>query len=700
MNVKLTLAMLVVLLVLAGVVLYVAHQPEPAPHRAARLVFTPRPAAIRTLVFHTAHGRTLGFERHGRHWRMIRPVRAWARDYTVNDLVQTLGKLPWYYRVRVEKTGRHSPAAAGLAPPRAVLTLRDKTGKTYTLDIGRHNSDGRLYVRRAGLKSRYLYVVGASWLRRLERPSMKFRNRNLTRFHTARVASIRIQSRAGAITIVRHGHGWIITKPFLAPANKSKVANWLSNVQLLTAHRFSSESQKSADWKQGPLTLEVRFQAPSEKNQKKPAQIKPTTTRPATEPPLVIHFGRYTDLTDKFRYALSSQNPTVCVVRTATFQSLDQPLAAWREHALTRAKVGNATRWVLRRRVGISPATPASLYLRKNKKGAWRMGTSPRNFAGGPLLPADAHAVQAVLKQVGKIRAGKFIDAPVDLKKLGLNPPRRSLRLNIPNKVRPVAISLGTPQKNGWTPAKLPQWPSVYLLPNKVIPRLLPPVTALRSRKVIALPGPNVSGITIISPVGTGSVRLIHISGRWLLTRRGRKETAAPAAAVQNLLDALNPVQDKQWYLEARPIHPLHAVVLRVTTQRVPAPIHYPPMAKYTGKKPAGAAAARKVGAKKNLPAHVAGQQVISIELWNRKMWPGCPRLRSSDRKPAVAGKLPGRPTISKKPAGPSWYAMRLEPPAAGAPQWVFQPSSALVKAIERFIAPPSKPMANKPAAK
>jgi hypothetical protein len=700
MNVKLTLAMLVVLLVLAGVVLYVAHQPRPAPHRTTRLVFTPRPTAIRTLAFHTAHGRTLRFERHGRHWRMIRPVRAWARDYTINDLVQTLRKLSWHYRVRIEKTGGHSPAAAGLAPPRAVLTLTDKTGKTYTLDIGRHNSDGRLYVCRAGMKSRYLYVVGAAWLRRLERPSMKFRNRNLTRFHTARVASIRIQSRTGTITIVRHGQRWIITKPFLAPANKSKVANWLSNVQLLTAHRFSSESQKSAAWKQGPLTIEVRFQAPSEKKPKKSAKIKPTTTHPAAAPPLVIHFGRYTDLTDKFRYALSSQNPTVCVVRNTTFQSLDQSLADWRDKALTRAKVMKATRLAMRRRVGISPATPASLYLRKNKKGAWRMGTTPGNFAGGPLLPADAPAVQRVLKELKKIRAGKFIDAPVDLKKLGLNPPRQSLRLDIPNKVHPVVIALGTSQKNGWTPAKLPQWPSVYLIPNKAITRLLPPVTALRSRIVTAIPGPNVSAITITSPVGAGSVRLLHISSKWMLTRRMRKKTAAPAGAVQDLLDALNPVQNKQWYLKAHRIHPLHAVVLRVTTHTRTAPIHHPPVEKSTGKKSASAAAAMKTVAKKIPPARVAGQQVVSIELWNRKIWPGCPHLRSSARKPAVAGKLLGRATIGKNPAGPHWYALLLEPQAAGAPQWVFQPSSMLVKAIESFIAAPSQPMVNKPATK
>ena len=522
MNQKLTLAMLLVAVVLAGAVIYLSQRPASPPHHPNRLVFAPAPGPISELSFQVGHGRRLTLVRHGTHWFMTSPRHAWARDYKVQDLLSTLRKLSWPYHVALARRGPDSLQGAGLAPPRAVLTMRDKAGKIYRLEIGRFNAQGRLLVRPSGREHGYIDTVDSAWFKRLERSPNTFRSRSLTRFHTHTVAAIEIQTPAGRLKIMRHHHGWLLTKPYLAPANKGRVNNWLSNVQLLTAHRFSSLPQSSAGLQNGPLTITIDFRAlqPAVKPAVKAAH--PAQAKPSASPPLVVRFGRYTDLTDKFLYAYSSANPALAVVSKSTFTGVDKSFAALRDARLTRAEVRHATEVVLRRRTGVSAETPARLYLvfhpaqaakpavkkavrkasvtvatrpaaktvsQSATKAQWLIGTALTRPTGGPAhatfngsapLPAMSSRVRKLLKRIGKLRAKKFLSPSVNLKTLALAPAQRSLTVHIPGQIHNLKIAFGKPLKNGLTPVKMPQWPAIYLVSTQAVNQVFPTLSALR----------------------------------------------------------------------------------------------------------------------------------------------------------------------------------------------------------------------------
>ena len=222
MNLRLTIAVLLVLIVLVGVVAYVNRQPHastsPAKHH---YVFLPHPTALDRFSFKSAHGPQLAFKRVGTHWFIVSPIKARGRDYAIGDLAGTLADLQWRYRARIASRGHHTLAHTGLEKPKAVLTVVNQAGKTFTLNIGSLNATGRLYVHLAGVHDPYIDIVKADWLRRLERPVRKFRNRSLTSFHTRNIAAITLRTDSGTMRLVPHGKTWAFNQPLPARLNAS-----------------------------------------------------------------------------------------------------------------------------------------------------------------------------------------------------------------------------------------------------------------------------------------------------------------------------------------------------------------------------------------------------------------------------------------------------------------------------------------------
>ena len=78
------------------------------------------------------------------------------------------------------------------------------------------------------------------------------------------------------------------------------------------------------------------------------------------------------------------------------------------------------------------------------------------------------------------MRAKKFLPPSVNLKTLALAPAQRSLTVHIPGQIHNLKIAFGKPLKNGLTPAKLPQWPAIYLVPTPAVNQVFPTLSALR----------------------------------------------------------------------------------------------------------------------------------------------------------------------------------------------------------------------------
>ena len=645
MNFRLTTAALLILVILAGIVVYMSSRPAPEHKKISGTVLNPAPITIRKITYSRAGKPTREFVRQGAHWKIAQPIAVWGRDFKISDIGDTIRHLKYKYRLAVKPAGPHSPAALGLAPTRAVVTLTDNTGKNFTLNIGRRLVSGRLYVQPKG-KTHWVYVVHAGWFSRLSQPIARFRDRNLTRFHIKTVAAVTLRHGPAIIRLHQIQGRWVITQPVHTPARPVAISNWLSNLQSLHAHRFSSVSPATAGLNSPVAVAQVQFAAPA-----KPPATMPGVAKPMVPPPaLVVKFGRYTDLTRGHVYVSSNQDPGTAVLATLSMNHLVKTLDQLRDHALTRAAVGKANRIIIQRGAGIvSPEIPAALfahlYLIKSAKGHWLMGTGPTQFAGGPLLAASSKAVAAMTKALAKLRATSFIDSKINLPSLGLQPPLASLNLQIPGRLHPCHILIGRRGKNGLLPMKRPSWPSVYLVHSWKLAALLPQATALRSGQVAAIAGASIQSVVVSRRHPQDQAAFSHQSGQWKPGKlMGVAATPAEAQKIAQLAAAFGHLRTKRWIAVASPKLKAGVIQIALTISHVAKPAATP-------------------AHKMKMPM-VGPQKPILIRAY-LNLWP---------------------PSKTKGKSASTWRAVYK---ATGSRQnWVFVPPAALVKAAEAVLQP------------
>ena len=546
MNYKFTALILLILVGLLGVVVYLNHQPPKPKAGNIHLVFTPRPGTIDSLSLKrgasaTNTGEQLAFQRQKGQWRIITPINALARG-RVESLVRSVAHLTWRYRVTIAKTGHHSLSATGLSPARAIFTFKDHKGKTYRLAVGRHNSAGRLFVHPLGDKSSYIYVVSSSWFKSFQHSAKHYRNLNLTHFHTHNIASIVIHRTGSAgkatMRIIPHGTGWVITSPFAAPVNTNSLQDWLSDLQLLAATRFAQTPEKSCDFGSGPLAITIRFNVPKPLVPPATGPAAKNAATPSAPPPLIIRFGRHTDLTKKNIYVYSSQNSGVGVVPAATFAPLNRTMAKFRDKALTRANLTHAK--------GITLITGHStLHLFKSKKGLWLIASQGKTNIP---LSASATTVGKLLKAVAALRAKSFLDGKIDRSRLGLVHPKHSLTITLTNHLHPVSLAWGAVGKQKLVPVSVDLWPSLYQVSAKALKALpLADVAAFRSSTVARFPAKSITQLSLSSDGSKVPLKLFQITGKWMLSRGPAKPVAAADYLIQPLLAALDPLRAKKW---------------------------------------------------------------------------------------------------------------------------------------------------------
>jgi hypothetical protein len=648
MNSRLTVAVLLILIVLVGVVAYVSRQPKPSKHpHKNNDVFSPHPTSLRSFSYKPASGPTLAFKHVGTHWLIVSPIKARGRDYSIGDLAGTLADLKWRYRNKISNHGSHSLAHTGLKNPQAVLTVVDQTGKKSTLAIGSLNATGRLYVHLTGSHDPYIDVVKANWLARLNRPIRKFRNRSLTSFHTRNIAVITLQSADKTIRVVPHGKHWLLTKPFLAPAATNAVTSWISNLQLLTAHRFSGIPVARAGFKNSPLTITVDFKAPHPPVTAGAKEKLPPAKALKAPAPLVIQFGIKTDLTGKFLYAQSSYNHGVSVVRYASFKQLNATFNMWRDHHLVAADVPTkAAAIAIARATGVTANTPTELkILKKNQK--WMLLAS-----NAPRQAASSAAVTTLLADLRSVKAKSFLDGQMNLAALGLSAPVCHWTITLAGHIHPIRIAIGKSQKSGLIPVKISQWPSVYLVSPAALKPLSPKLTQLRSTTVVDLSNVKIQRVAIRR--GGQTVILKHVAEKWISANTSSVES------IDSLLSAWKPMKAKKWFINARSVSAVPPITVDVTVLR---PIESSASAKQikAGMKPA------KI---QFVPVHDV------LTLWDVTM----------PHKSAVAAK--GKANASKI-AQTQWRAELVEAGhASNSPVWSFQPRSALVSAVQNLLKP------------
>lgn len=630
MNFRLTASILIVMIGLLAVVIFLRHQPA-APGGAAAhgLLFKASSSPVVGVSFKAPGKPVLRMQKRQSHWYIISPQKAWGRDFAIGELCDQITGLKYHFRVQIGSTSRYSAHALGLAPPRAVLELTRANGKKLTLRIGRTTVGGRLYVQTSDHKAA---VVSRAWIHKLRLGESHFATKSLTRFHASAVESIALKDGSMTIRVVRHGTGWVIKSPMLVRANPTKVTNWLSNLQLLAAHRFANAG--AAKITHASFQAIITFRAV-------PAPNLPPTTQPSVPAPLHIAFGRYTDLRHTFVYALSSQNPRLAIVRSATFAQLHHSLRHFQDLALTRAKLSRAKAVILHRSHAAPPLLPANLYL-MHHNGMWQMGTTAIAWNGGKPLTARSAAIAALLEKITAIRAKSVMNTPAPtlmVHAIG------SVTIDLPGHLHPKVITIGQPGKMGLSPVQVSGWRTVYMVSTDRLSPLLPGASSLRSHRV-AMISPAAVNRIVVSQSGQRAA-LINTHGTW---RLATAKTAAGHGAiaqtdVASLTSELSPIICHEWLAHApAPHNAIQATIF------------------FSAPKPAATEPAKM--AKKVAPVELKG----TLRIW----W-------ATAFKP-VKGKKPPAKTVL-------YYATWSTPGQnAEDRKWVFRPGESLVSGVKQLL--------------
>lgn len=376
-------------------------------------------------------------------WRMITPLESRTESYMVDGLVTMLTGLRTR-RSFMPGEGGVSLADAGLEPPAATITLRDKADTEYAAEIGKQVAlSNDTYVRVVGGDE--IIIVGRDMSRELKRKVDDYRAKSLMKLARNDARHVRIDHDGTTYDFTRGPDGeWVINEPVKAYAQADKVRNLVNALGSVRVEEFIADAPESLA-AYGLESPAITIQITTEKKElvvdkpPEPAEGEEPTTQPI-EPKFelvtntyALAVGDYADLSSETRYIKLPDQPWVA---SATSQQLDRlipKLSELRDPRVTRVKADDATRLEI-------TADAATTTLTK-QDGRWQ-GT-------GDLAELEVEAVRNVLAAFEDTSAIDYLDEPQDLAEYGLDPPRAILTVTTTGAVEPVTLHIGADTRSG-----------------------------------------------------------------------------------------------------------------------------------------------------------------------------------------------------------------------------------------------------------
>ena len=457
MNFK-TTGLLVALLIVVGAVwlIYPKLAPPAAPKppptetetEAEKGILDPQPASdtLTRLTIERPGKPKLVFERspkpgqpeRSNEWRAVEPVAAPADGGAVGRLVSTFAALK--SRVKFEPGGKGAPSDvdAGLSPPAANVTLADKDGTTYAFEIGGKSAmSNDTYVRLAGGKT--IHVATHDLLAEVKKDFKEYRDRKLCAPAANDAVRVEIAAEGKSCVLTRGADGaWVLDSPVKAFAAKDEVLGLVRRIAGLQVKEFVDDAPASLvtygldlPYLTATVTTETKRPAPRKEDESASQPAEPQFETTTASAGLVI--GGFADLKQETRYAKLPDQPWVVSVSQKDVQTLLPDLTKLRDPVVTRVKAAGITTLEI-----TSGGTTATL----NKlDGVWK--------GAGDLADLETPAVVDVLQAFEDLRAIDYVDAPEDLAKCGLAPPRAVLTVTAAGAIAPVTLRVGGDTASG-----------------------------------------------------------------------------------------------------------------------------------------------------------------------------------------------------------------------------------------------------------
>ncbi len=313
------------------------------------------------------------------------------------------------------------PADYGLASPVITLLLVDADGATSRLLIGKEAGDGSYWAMREGRPS--IFMVTEQVKNKLTVSADFIMNKSLLSYIVSDVTAFELTGPDGAISAVRDGRGWKITKPEAVRGDRSAVNTLLSDLRDMKLSEIVQMPAKDLgryglDAPTLAVTVTIKD---GDKERKSTLKI----VRGAGE-------TSYGYLSSGSSGSSGSTGGFIFSIPTETISAVNPTLASLRDRALLSYDQDTVT--------GITIAVGDKTYGFTRKKDAWKMTEPDRK-------KIDAESMKSLLEAIGGLSYAEVLaDTKEGLKDWGLDEPETTITLTGADEELGT-ISLGEPKE-------------------------------------------------------------------------------------------------------------------------------------------------------------------------------------------------------------------------------------------------------------
>lgn len=479
-----------------------------------KYVLDPRPTAadVVKLKFERGSRPALSFERSGQKdekgmpepWRLVDPPLGVTESYLVDGIVNVACGLQ---SNRIFKPGAKNSvtaADAGLAPPQAVVSMTDKNGKEYKIEIGKKAPlSNDTFVRVAGASD--IMTTTRDFAADLKRDAAEYRGkRPLT---VARNAATRVQleleGKSYDFAKSATADEWVMNAPAKSYAEKAeltKIVNGLANLSISEYVEDAPQSlaQFGLDKPVAKLTVTTEEKKP------KPPASQPADSQPASQEfetvtkTHSILVGGWADVAQTKRFAKLPDSPWVGTITKESADAMMPDIGKLRDKRVLRVKEAELTK------LDITMGTATTTLTRV--EGQWT--------GSGDLVDLDKEVVKSVAQGLEDLRAIEFIDDKPDDPKYGFANPRATIKLATSAAVEPQTLTIGAATPSGRNNyVRVGGQSSVTVVTSEQVERIAIGSLGLRSRAIFSFAPGDLRTISLDR--GDVKYQLKHESGPW-----------------------------------------------------------------------------------------------------------------------------------------------------------------------------------------
>jgi hypothetical protein len=361
-------------------------------------------------------------------WRIVEPVPTAPDADAVDQLLASLQGM----RISHDLGTLPDARSFNLIPPSVSVELETSRPKPVPpLQLGDDSPTGGGSYARLGDRGKILVVSGSESVKNASLFSL--RDKNLLKFDATKLSALTLGQAKEEVSLAKKGGKWVLSAPWVAPAEDSTVSDLVSALERLSISEFVDE-------KPSPDLLK--------KHQLSPPRLRARLHGEEWKIDPELAFG---EADSGSLFAIHPSSGALVKVP----DSIEAKLKTSAKD-LRRKEILPFAQWDLGR-FRITGAAPGPIELKRNPESGWdRISPAPG--------PAAGEAVDQLLKDLTDLKAEDFLDRPTrSLSAYGLEPPGVKLELwkQGDEGKQPSVLHIGKSDGRGRIYLKDDAWPSV-----------------------------------------------------------------------------------------------------------------------------------------------------------------------------------------------------------------------------------------------